>query len=310
MSRRRSRSTVPTAPSASSDRASSSGGPRFGARFFGQGLGACPERGGDPITLEPLRPRTFDKDSPVTAYWLTRCDGFQVVGGRRPTTVEGTVVDDDPLQPVALRVRRGPRSGGLIPIELVEGVCPMERILYVRRPPSRASRAAAGVSALAPHGRRAARSTALSCVAAWRFGAPRAGASARASARAGRRQWPWIRRGIVAFAHGAIVFSLVTATLVAAGLIIAARIARYAWSEARLLVPYGVRAAGEFVAGVRRVLLPPTPAVWSVRQRDERLDLDGTHATPILAPELGDGVREVGDDGRLVTEARRGRRPL
>jgi hypothetical protein len=102
----------------------------------------------------------------------------------------------------------------------------------------------------------------------------------------------------------------VTATLVAAGLIVAARVARYAWSEARLLVPYAVRAAGDFVAGVRRVLLPPTPAVWSVRQRDERLDLDGTHAAPLLAPELGDGVREAGDDGRLVTEAGRGRRPL
>jgi hypothetical protein len=247
---------------------------------------------------------------------LTRCAGFQVVGGRGPATVEGTVVDDDPLHPVALRVRRGQRGSSLIPIELVEGVSPTQRILYVRRPPSRTSRAAARVSALGPHGRRAARSTALSLAAAWKFGAPRASASARASVHAGRRQWPWIRRLIVGLGQGVIVFSLVTGTLVVAGSIMAGRFVRLCFRGARRLAPHVVRGAGEVVVAVRRTLRPAANGVWSLGRRYQRPDLyrqsarqlGNTNAATsahvaMLPPQLRDGVDEAVGDGAVIAEA-------
>src|SRR5262249_20923043 len=171
--------------------------PRAGDRLFwrddlrASGWWAISKEGGE-ITLEPLRPRTFGKDSPVTAYWLRRCDGFQVAGRRGLTTVERAVYyDDDPLHPSALEVnrirRRGPK---LVPVEAVEAVCPMRRVLYRRRRPSAPTRAAVGgVSALAPYGRRAARTTASSASAMWAYGAPRVSASARAGGAAARERW-------------------------------------------------------------------------------------------------------------------------
>src|SRR6185437_1521902 len=102
----------------------------------GKRLVGHPRQEGDEISLEPLRPRTFDKTSPVTAYWLPRCDGFEVVGGRRSAVVESAVFDEDPLHPVGLRVRIGNKRRRLIPIDAVEAVCPLRRLLYVRRRPS------------------------------------------------------------------------------------------------------------------------------------------------------------------------------
>src|SRR5690348_10834980 len=131
MSLRRSRSTARTAPSANSAPARRC----LTGRLSGQALA---------IALEPLSPRTFDKDSPVTAHWLTRCEGFEVAGVRGLAVVESIVYDDDPLVPVAVRVRRGQRGQNgtrLIPIDAVEAICPVRRILYVRRPRSTASRA-------------------------------------------------------------------------------------------------------------------------------------------------------------------------
>jgi len=183
---------------------------------------ASREEEGDEITLEPLSPRTFDSDSPVTAYWLTRCDGFAVAGVRGPAVVEGTVFDEDPLQPVALRVRRGQHGSRLIPIDAVEAVCPMRRVLYVRRPRSAASRAVGGLSALGPHGRHATRKTSQSVAAAWRYSAPRAVAAGVAGGAAARRQWPWVRRTLVTCVQAAVVFVLmIQALLVWAGVSLA-----------------------------------------------------------------------------------------
>jgi hypothetical protein len=77
----------------------------------------------------------------VTAYWLTRCEGFRVAGAGRHASVERPVFDADPLRPVALRLRRPSGRTSLVPIEAVEATCPVDRVLYVRRPPSAAARA-------------------------------------------------------------------------------------------------------------------------------------------------------------------------
>jgi len=207
MSLRRSRSTARIAPSGSSALARHC----LTGRLSGQALA---------ITLEPLSPRTFDKDSPVTAHWLTRCEGFQVVGVRGHAVVEGAVYDEDPLHPVALRVRRGQHGQNgskLMAIEAVEAICPVRKILYVRRPRSTASRAVGGISALGPHGRRATQRTSQGMAAAWRYGAPRAVAAGRVGAATARAQWPWIRRALVAFAQAVVVLALMLQTLLVAG---------------------------------------------------------------------------------------------
>src|SRR5262249_36097232 len=180
------------------------------------------------------------------AYWLTRCDGFDVVGGRRPATVEHAVFDDDPLAPVALRVRR-PRGGTtLIPIEMVEGVRPTQRILYVRRPRSAASRAAGHVSARAPDVRRGAPPPGRAAAASWRYAAPRAGGAGRATIVAARRQWPTVRQGAIFVAWGALLVAVACSSLVRRGAFAAYRFA------ANRLAPRGARVADSSLVVARR----------------------------------------------------------
>jgi hypothetical protein len=215
-------------------------------------------RKGGEITLEPLRPRTFDKDSPVTAYWLRRCDGFRVAGRRGLTTVERAVYDDDPLHPSALEVNRIRRRGTkLVPVEAVEAVCPMRRVLYLRRrrsPPTRA--AVGGVSAIAPYGRRAARSTMTSATAMWAYGAPRVRASARAGGRAARKRWPPVRRGGIAFGKATVhATALVAAAVAMFVAVVSIAFARLVRSACRWLAPRSTRLAkaafGSTARGVR-----------------------------------------------------------
>jgi hypothetical protein len=224
----------------------------FGGPISGQAVGGHRKEGGE-ITLEPLRPRTFDKDSPVTAYWLRRCDGFQIAGRRGLTTVERAVYDDDPLHPSALEVNRIRRRGTkLVPVAAVEAVCPMRRVLYLRRRPSAPTRAAVGgVSALAPYGRRAARTTVSSASAMWAYGAPRVGASARAGGRAAREQWPTVRQGGIAFGRTTALVAAALATFVAAASVAFARFVRSAY---RWLAPRAALFARASFAFARRSL--------------------------------------------------------
>jgi len=213
---------------------------------------------GDEISLEPLRPRTFDKTSPVTAHWLPRCDGFQVVGGRRSTVVEGAVFDDDPRHPVALRVRHGHNGRKLIPIDAVEAICPLGRVLYVRRRPSVAARARVGFMALGAGVGRVARTSALVCAALWRFGAPRIRATALAVFGAGRERWPSVRRGAFVAAETAFFLALVAAMLVASASIMAARLVQAGFRAARRYAPRGARAAQRSFTQSRRAVADRT----------------------------------------------------
>jgi hypothetical protein len=223
-------------------------------RVSGQALGGPSREEGDEISLEPLRPRTFDKTSPVTAYWLPRCDGFQVVGGRRSTVVEGAVFDDDPRHPVALRVRHGHNGRKLIPIDAVEAVCPLGRVLYVRRRPSVARRAGVGIVALGAGVGRAARTAALLSGALWRFGAPRARVATYAAVSAARAQWPSVRRGAVVAGETAFFVALATAMLLASASIVGARLLRAGFLAARRYAPRGTRAAQTSFMQARRVV--------------------------------------------------------
>jgi hypothetical protein len=201
----------------------------------------------------------------VTAYWVTRCDGFRVVGLRRTATVERTIFADDPLQPFALRVRTARGKHKLIPLEAVEAVTPALQTLYVRRPASVARRAAVGVSALGPHGRRAARWSVASTGTLWRTSTPRARAAAaytastvRAatalSANGARAMWPHLRRWS-AIAVDALV---VLAILVGSGVVLIAtaslRLVRFSILSTRRLAPRGVRLATETISLARRPL--------------------------------------------------------
>lgn len=93
---------------------------------------------------------SFDRSSPVLAYWLAHCEGFHVrmPGGRRGY-VEA-VAFQSPDHPRALAVRVGfLRRKRFVPIELVEGVVPAKRLLLLSPPPSRARIAAAAGGARA-----------------------------------------------------------------------------------------------------------------------------------------------------------------
>jgi hypothetical protein len=191
-----------------------------------------PERG-DEITLEPLRPRTFDEHSPVTAYWLLRCAGFRVVGRRNLTSVESAVYDDDPHRPVALRIRRGHRGIRLVPVEAVEGVSPLERIIYLRR---RRSRTVAGLGAAARYGQRAGRASSSSVAMLSRSGSRQAlrgsrhairgsraaavvagrnaARGSRAAAVAARRRWPTVRHMLALAAQTALALAFLAVAFV------------------------------------------------------------------------------------------------
>lgn len=95
------------------------------------------------MSLKPLHPQRFDSDSAVAAYWFARCDGFRVMsGGRNAGVVEDAVFDWDPLDPVALRVRRSHGRTRLVLLTEVEAVEPLSRALYLRKGPARRRAAA------------------------------------------------------------------------------------------------------------------------------------------------------------------------
>jgi len=79
----------------------------------------------------PSSRRSFDRQSPVTAYWLTRCEGFRVRAGR-----DGASSGRRPRRSGALgRLHGDPlraRARRLVPAEAVDAVVPAERLLVLR----------------------------------------------------------------------------------------------------------------------------------------------------------------------------------
>jgi len=81
--------------------------------------------------------RTFGRDSPVHAYWLTCCKGFSVRANGRTVGVVEEIVCAEPISPAdALVVRRRGVLGHqrMIPADRVEAVVPAERALLLAAP--------------------------------------------------------------------------------------------------------------------------------------------------------------------------------
>jgi hypothetical protein len=143
----------------------------------------------------------------VTAYWLTRCEGFRVSSGRRRGVVESVALDLDTWQAAYLVVRYGGFGRRrIVPPGAVDAVVPAEERLVLR---SR-GRVDGGETAIARIGRWAAPAVART-----------------AAALVGRWAVPALSRAGSALARGARVAAVSAglAALVVAqvGLVLAAR---------------------------------------------------------------------------------------
>jgi hypothetical protein len=161
------------------------------------------------------RASTFDRSSPVHAYWLAQCEGFSVDAGGREGVVEAVELVGD--RAAFLVVRFGRAHSGRIPAGAVEAVVPAEELLVLRAAPARPSGgpvapplparlAAIGLAA----GRRSdravgqlARSTGRGAARAW--GATRGTASAlqAKAVEAAPPAWRRLRQTSLDVAHGA-----------------------------------------------------------------------------------------------------------
>jgi hypothetical protein len=87
--------------------------------------------------------RSFDGQSPVSAYWLQRCEGFAVCSGRRRGNVEGVTIDAEAMRAASVVVRYGAFRTRVVPVEAVDAVVPADRLLVLRTSEHRAGRAPA-----------------------------------------------------------------------------------------------------------------------------------------------------------------------
>ncbi|HEY3921465.1 MAG TPA: hypothetical protein VGL76_05065 [Gaiellaceae bacterium] len=134
----------------------------------------------------------------MAAHWVSRCDGFRVVVGRRDAgTVERTVFDEDPLSPVALRVRRPHGRSQLIPLSELEGIEPLTRVLYFHKRPGRGASAGRRLSAGTTQLRRGASRTRAGAMSSSQR-------TASLVVRNSRRHWPSLRSFLIADARVAL----------------------------------------------------------------------------------------------------------
>ena len=122
--------------------------------------------------------RWFARSSPVGAYWLRNCEGFEVREGRRRRLgVVSEVRAHSPLghaHALVVRKRRRERTLG---VERVLIVDPEQKLLLARRRPSATRHRAAASANLAARGARSGGS-----------------ALGRAAVASGRFAWPALRR--------------------------------------------------------------------------------------------------------------------
>jgi hypothetical protein len=163
--------------------------------------------------------RTFDKESPVTAYWLTRCEGFRVSSGRRRGEVESVVLDLETWRAAYLVVRyRGLGRRRIVPPGAVDAVVPAEQRLVLRS-----------------RGRLDGGETAIARVGRWAVLALSHTASALAEV--ARRAVPVLSRGGSALARGtrgaAVSAGLAAVVLAHAAQVLATRAAARSTSRGR-----------------------------------------------------------------------------
>jgi hypothetical protein len=226
-----------------------------------------------PVTMEVGRTRSFDRSSPVHAYWLSRCEGFEVRAGREYGVVEDVALDST-NQALYLVVRFGRARRREVPPSAVETVVPAEELLVVEAPPEPPPRVApaarraatlgrngaeAGARATAGAASRGAQATAVAGAVAWR----RAKRSAVATGRGSRTLSTRLAPHVVAWARlvGWAVYAGLAWTAVAT-MTVADRIGRHA--------PPAVRAAGHGVAAAAAGLQSKVAAMEE-RRRSDRL---------------------------------------
>jgi hypothetical protein len=202
------------------------------------------------------RARSFDRSSPVHAYWLAHCEGFAVRTGRREGVVEEVELDLAQERAAALVVRYGPLRRVRLAPESVDVVVPDEELLVVpaaEAPPSRvaplasqareraSASARAGAHATGRAGSALGRTIAAVAAAIW-LATGRAGAWTKATL------WPALRRGSSAAWRQAVLASIAVARGTRRG-------AMVAWRElqrfAAWLSPRAGALARRTAAGVR-----------------------------------------------------------
>jgi hypothetical protein len=163
--------------------------------------------------------RSFDRSSPVHAYWLAHCEGFAVRTGRREGVVEEVELDLAQERAAALVVRYGPLKRIRLAPESVDVVVPDEELLVVpaaEAPPPRVAplasqarerasvSARAGAHATGRAGSAFGHTVAAVAAAVW-FATRRAGSWTRTTL------WPAVRRGSSAAWHHTVLASIAVA---------------------------------------------------------------------------------------------------
>ena len=109
-------------------------------------------------TVEPVH--TFDQSSPVLAYWLTRCEGFEVTAGRRTGVVEKVALDRLDERADHLVVKFAGLRRVIVPSEAVRAVVPAEELLVLQPPEEPEPRLAPAAQRAKSDGVRAVRASA------------------------------------------------------------------------------------------------------------------------------------------------------
>src|SRR5262245_2234145 len=173
------------------------GAGRFGGPRAGKAAGAPPppvNRGGMPVTMEVDRTRSFDRSSPVHAYWLARCEGFEVRSGKEYGVVEDVTLDSA-SQALYLTVKFGLARRREVAADAVESVVPAEELLVLEGAPEPPPRVAPAARKAANLGRSGAEAGAKASLGA-------ASRAAQATAVAGAAAWSGTRRSAVATGRG------------------------------------------------------------------------------------------------------------
>jgi hypothetical protein len=226
------------------------------------------------VTTETVEPvHTFDQSSPVLAYWLTRCEGFEVTAGRRTGVVEQVALDRLDERADHLVVKFPGLRRVIVPSEAVRAVVPAEELLVLQPPEEPEPRLAPAAQRAKSDGARAVRASARAsagaavvagratsrgATAAWR----EAGRASHQAGDGARRFGVWARpraeRAGRTLRAAAIAFAIAVATAVAA-----------VWHWLRTEVPPAARAVARRTSDAAADL---RTRIAAARQRPSELE--------------------------------------
>jgi hypothetical protein len=159
--------------------------------------------------------KLFAAGSPVAAYWLSRCEGFEVRAGRRSVGTVDAVVCTEPAGRAESLVVQGRRRPDAVAAERVVGVVPARRLVLLAEPvgPDRTAALRVALAALS-------RAALLAVAAGARTALLAAAVGARTTLAAGRRHAPVVaaalRRAATVLGAAALALAILVARLLAA----------------------------------------------------------------------------------------------